>query len=160
MTKIILNHYEIEQRLPHSGNMSLLNEIIQFDKQSLTALAISHLDASNPLWQHGRINTVNGIEYAAQAMAVHGSLLINRELSEKLSENLSEQSSKTPLTGYIATVRNIIIKVPQLPAEKTPLRIEVVQLMSNEDGFTYQFHISCEQQSLISGRITVFLMQT
>lgn len=147
MTKIILNHNEIEQRLPHSDNMSLLNEIIQFDKQSLTALAISHLDANNPLWQNGRINTVNGIEYAAQAMAVHGSLL-------------SEKLSATPLTGYIATVRNIIIKVPQLPIEKTPLLINVEQLMSNEDGFTYQFHISCAQQSLILGRITVFLMHT
>ena len=148
MSQTILNHNEIEPRLPHSGNMSLLHEVIQADDNSLTALATSHLDIDNPLRLNGKIATVNGIEYAAQAMAVHGSLL-----------------SDTPQAGYIATVRNIEIKVPYLPETKshetkTPLVIEVQQLMSNDNGFTYQFHISCQQQSLISGKITVFLTQT
>ena len=148
MSQTILNHNEIESRLPHSGNMSLLHEVIQADGNSLTALATSHLDIDNPLRLNGKIATVNGIEYAAQAMAVHGSLL-----------------SDTPQAGYIATVRNIEIKVPCLPETKshetkTPLVIEVQQLMSNDNGFTYQFHISCQQQSLISGKRTVFLTQT
>jgi predicted hotdog family 3-hydroxylacyl-ACP dehydratase len=127
--------------------MSLLHEVIQADDHSLTALANSHLDIDNPLRLEDKIATVNGIEYAAQAMAVHGSLL-----------------SDTPQAGYIASVRNIEIKVPYLPEIKSPetqapLMIKVEQLMSNENGFTYQFHISCEQQLLISGKITVFLTQ-
>ncbi len=143
MIQTSLKHNEIESRLPHSGNMCLLHEVIQTDEYSLTALANSHLDIDNPLRLNGKIATVNGIEYAAQAMAVHGSLL-----------------SDTPQAGYIASVRNIEIKVPQLPETKTPLLIEVELLMSNDNGFTYQFHISCGQQSLISGKITVFLTQT
>lgn len=135
-----LNHLDIEQRLPHSGKMCLLNEVIQSDETSLIAQAVSHLDIDNPLRINDTINTINGIEYAAQAMAVHGSLLSDR-----------------PQAGYIASVRNIEIKIPTLPEQKQPLVISVEQIMSNENGFTYQFDISCEQQSLISGKITVFL---
>ena len=145
--QIILNHHEIEQRLPHSGNMSLLHEVIQADDNSLMALANSHLEIDNPLRLDGKIATVNGIEYAAQAMALHVSLL-------------SDMHSDTAQTGYLATVRNIEIKVPQLPEKNVPLVIKVERLMANENGFTYHFHISCEQQFLISGKITVFLTQT
>lgn len=135
-----LNHFEIAQRLPHAGSMCLLNEVIQSDETSLIAQAISHRNIDHPLRIDGTISTINGIEYAAQAMAVHGSLL-------------SEQAQ----SGYIASVRNINILTPVLPEKEQPLVINVIQLMSNENGFTYQFDISCEQQSLISGKITVFL---
>ncbi|MCW8929331.1 MAG: 3-hydroxylacyl-ACP dehydratase [Gammaproteobacteria bacterium] len=148
MTKIILDHINIEERLPHSGKMSLLDKVIQSDNISLTALANSHLNADNPLRLNGTISTINGIEYAAQAMAIHGSLL-----------------SDISQAGYIVSVRNIEIKKPFLPDIKSiekqePLLIYVKQLMSNENGFTYQFDISCEQESFISGKITVFLSQT
>lgn len=138
-----LNKEDIEQRLPHAGNMCLLDEVIHSDEHSLTAIAYSHQNIDNPLRLDGHISTINGIEYAAQAMAVHGSLL-----------------SETPQSGYIASIRNIVIEIPQLPDSTGPLTIKVEQLMSSENGFTYQFYISCEQQALISGKITVFLTQT
>jgi len=138
-----LNHQEIEKKLPHAGKMCLLHEVISADINSLKALAISHQDTDNPLRIKGKIAIVNGIEYAAQAMAVHGTLL-------------SEQSD-SPRSGYIATVRNIELKVPFFPENNSPLIIEVKQLMSDNNGFTYQFFISCEQEALISGKITVFL---
>ncbi len=127
--------------------MCLLHEVIHSNDTSLTAIATSHLDADNPLRVNGTIASINGVEYAAQAMAVHGSLL-----------------SDTAQSGYIATIRNIEIKTPFLSDNMSPtteaLIIKVEQLMSNENGFTYQFDITCEQESLISGKITVFLTQT
>ena len=143
LTDVTLNYREITQRLPHSGSMCLLNEVIEADSDSLTALASSHLDDDNPLRLEGRIATVNGIEYAAQAMAIHGSLL-------------SSASLETPQAGYIATVRNIEMRTEFIPETGASLLIKVQQLMSNNNGFTYQFHIHCEQQELISGKITVF----
>ena len=135
-----LNHKEIEQRLPHAGTMSLLHEVIDADKNSLTARAKSHLETNNPLRLNGKIASINGIEYAAQAMAIHGSLL----------------SDISP-AGYIAAVRNIDINVPFFPETDAPLIIAVQRLMSDKNGFSYQFHIDCEQITLISGKITVFL---
>ncbi|MDX2507533.1 MAG: hydroxymyristoyl-ACP dehydratase [Gammaproteobacteria bacterium] len=142
ISNALLNKQDIEQRLPHAGKMSLLHKVIRSDQNSLTAQAISHMESDNPLRIEGKIAMVNGIEYAAQAMAVHGSLL-------------SETRA-----GYLATVRNIDIKVPYFPETGSPLIIAVQLLMSNDNGFTYQFHLSCEQQSLISGKITVFLTHT
>ena len=151
----ILNRKEIERRLPHAGTMSLLHEIIQADETSLTAQAVSHRDADNPLRINGRIAMVNGIEYAAQAMAVHGSLVLEKKQEENKAELKSSQ-------GYIATVRNIELNAPYFPeadsSSSAALLIKVKQLMSDQNGFTYQFDIHCRQQLLISGRITVFLI--
>lgn len=139
-----LNASEIEQRLPHAGAMCLLHEVIATDSDSLTALATSHLNTDNPLRQGDKIATINGIEYAAQAMALHGSLL-------------SSASPEAPQAGYIATVRNIEMITAFIPETGAPLLITVEQLMSDSNGFTYHFYIDCEQQRLISGKITVFL---
>jgi predicted hotdog family 3-hydroxylacyl-ACP dehydratase len=142
-----LDCHEIELRLPHAGSMNLLHEIINFDQTSLNALAISHLESNNPLRVDGKIATINGVEYAAQAMAVHGSLLSERD------------GINSPVNGYIASVRNIDIQIPSFPEQASPLKIKVEQLMSNDNGFTYQFYLSCEQQLFISGKITVFLIR-
>ena len=136
-----LDQHAIEQRLPHAGKMSLLQSVTHADINCLTAKTKSHLDADNPLRIAGEIASINGVEYAAQAMAIHGSLL-----------------SDKPQAGYIATVRNIVLDIPFLPQSNSYLVIEVEQLMSDTNGFTYQFQIHCQEQSIISGKITVFLM--
>jgi len=151
----ILNREEIERRLPHAGVMSLLDKIIQADETTLTAQAVSYRDADNPLRVNGKITMVNGIEYAAQAMAVHGALVLEKKQEENKAELKSSQ-------GYIATVRNIELNSPYFPeadpSSSAALLIKVKQLMSDQNGFTYQFDIHYEQQQLISGRITIFLI--
>lgn len=141
--KTRLTHQQIEQRLPHAGKMCLLHEVIAADEQSLTATANSHLEADNPLRVDGKIAAINGVEYAAQAMAVHGSFL-----------------SDKPRAGFIATLRNIELHRPYLPENGELLYIKVQQLMSDNNGFTYQFTIDCDQQSVVSGRVTVFLIRS
>ena len=155
MLQSILNHQEIERRLPHAGSMCLLDEIIQADETTLTAQAFSYRDADNPLRVNGKIAMVNGVEYAAQAMAVHGSLVLEKKQAGSKAELKSSQ-------GYIATVRNIELNSPYFPeadpSSSAALLIKVKQLMTDQNGFTYQFDIHYEQQLLISGRITVFLI--
>lgn len=143
-----LTHQAIEHLLSHTGSMSLLNEILSADKDSLTATAISHLESNNPLRAEGSLSTVNGIEYAAQAMAVHGALLAQHSGAEYSTQK-----------GYIATVRNIEINKPFFPETEGVLLIQVRLLMSNDNGFTYEFHINYKQDEFISGKITVFLIQ-
>src|SRR5579863_4040436 len=55
--------------------MCLLEEVLSWDAQQLTCRSISHRDAGNPLRAHGRLGAACAIEYAAQALAVHGALL-------------------------------------------------------------------------------------
>ncbi len=141
-----LTHEQIEQCLPHAGKMSLLGGIDYADVNKLRASASSHLKADNPLRSRGRIACINGIEYAAQAMAVHGYLLSKT------------QSAGSVPKGYIATVRNVIIEQAFFPEHSATLDIEVVQLLADKNGFTYQFSLSYEQKALISGKITIFLI--
>jgi predicted hotdog family 3-hydroxylacyl-ACP dehydratase len=141
-----LNHSDIAQRLPHAGNMCLLDSVIQYNKLSLTALATSHLAKDNPLRLDNKIAAINGVEYAAQAMAIHASLM---------TPPLPETNNK-PM-GYLATVRNIAIISAYLPESTSPINITVTQLMSDVHGFTYEFQLSCDQALVISGKITIFL---
>lgn len=145
-----LNYQAIEKLLPHAGKMSLLNKVICADEKKLTATAISHKEHDNPLRINGTLSTLNGIEYAAQAMALHGAL-----------SAVYSGSKNTPQSGYIVAVRNIEIKLPFFPENAGELIIDVEKLMSNDNGFTYQFQINAqlkqEQNELISGKITVFL---
>ncbi|WP_214660462.1 hypothetical protein [sulfur-oxidizing endosymbiont of Gigantopelta aegis] len=126
--------------------MCLLDCVVQYDTLNLTALATSHQSNDNPLRVGNKIATINGIEYAAQAMAIHASLI-----AEKTSND------DTVAMGYLATVRNICIKTPYLPENSGPLSILVTQLMSDGHGFTYEFQLSCDQTIVISGKITIFL---
>ncbi|MCU7801490.1 MAG: hypothetical protein KZQ70_15500 [gamma proteobacterium symbiont of Lucinoma myriamae] len=148
-----LNRQEIEQRLPHAGKMSLLDKVTHADLLTLSASAVSHLNSDNPLRFNNKLSSINGIEYAAQAMAIHSFLL-----SELKSPNINTEDSRQ--TGYIATVRNIDIFTPDFPETESVIKIEVEQLMSDTNGFTYQFHISDGKKTLISGKITVFLTHT
>ena len=71
-----LDHAWIEQHIPHKGRMCLLDEVLSWDatphplpQRQRTARR------DNPLRAHGRLGAACGIEYAAQAMAVHGALV-------------------------------------------------------------------------------------
>ena len=55
--------------------MCLLDAVLDWDDARITCRATSHADPANPLRADGRLGAANGIEYAAQAMAVHGALL-------------------------------------------------------------------------------------
>ena len=78
--------------------MCLLDSVVCWNSHSITCLATSHRDANNPLARDGRLDAICGIEYAAQAMAVHFGLSAGRR----------------PLSGYLASVRDVICHVDRL----------------------------------------------
>ncbi len=55
--------------------MCLLDAVRDWSAEAITCTATSHTDPANPLRADGRLGAANGIEYAAQAMAIHGALL-------------------------------------------------------------------------------------
>ena len=75
MKRNLLNHAAIAARIPHQGSMCLLDTVVDWSDTSISCSAISHRDPANPLRAEARLGAANGIEYAAQAMAVHGRLL-------------------------------------------------------------------------------------
>ena len=70
-----LNHAEIAARIPHAGNMCLLDSMQSASETDIMCSAVSHQSPDNPLRSHGRLGAAVAVEYAAQAMALHGSIL-------------------------------------------------------------------------------------
>ena len=137
-----LNSDDIEALIPHSGAMSLLSQVVSWDKDGITCLASSHRTLDNPLRNEGCLPSVCGVEYAAQVMAVHGALF-------------GTEQNREPRPGYIALVKNLRLEVARLDDIDPDMTIKVNLLISDQDNYIYQFIILAEGRELMSGRVTI-----
>ena len=137
-----LNHAWIANHIPHQGEMCLLDHVEQWDKETIVCHASSHRDIDNPLRAHGQLGIACGIEYAAQAMAVHGALL-------------APIDSITPKVGYLVSVRGVTMAVSRLDDIPTDLLISASCIMVNESNMLYQFSIHAHDKLLLEGRAAV-----
>lgn len=139
-----LNREQLCGLIPHAGSMCLLNSVEEWDDDHIVCTAVSHHDADNPLRKNTRVPAVCGIEYGAQAMAVHGGLLAGED---------------EPAVGFLASVRNVDLKISSLDECGKLLRVTARKLLSNETNQMYEFEISDDDKLVISGRAAVFLQK-
>ena len=140
-----LDAAQIARLIPHQGDMCLLAVVTQYDPQSITCRATSHRLVTNPLRENGLLHSVCGVEYAAQAMAIHGTLI-------------SGQTDKPPRGGRLAGVRSLDLKVNRLDDIKADLEINATQLMGDENSMVYSFTVAAAGRNLLEGKATVILM--
>src|SRR5579864_9625666 len=108
-----LDRHWIEQHIPHEGRVCLLDEVLSWDARHIRCRSATHRTADNPLRAHGRLGAACGIEYAAQAMAVHGALVAaSAPLASTVSRSV--RSSLGAAVGYLASVRNVALHVARL----------------------------------------------
>ena len=108
-----LDRHWIEQHIPHKGRMCLLDEVLSWDATRIRCRSATHRTADNPLRAHGRLGAACGIEYAAQAMAVHGALVAaSAPLASAMSDHV--RGSWRGAVGYLASVRNVALHVTRL----------------------------------------------
>jgi predicted hotdog family 3-hydroxylacyl-ACP dehydratase len=139
-----LDHDWIARHIPHQGSMCLLDGVDAWDQQCIQCRASSHRAADNPLRASGRLGAACGIEYAAQAMAVHGALL-------------APQDSASPRVGYLVSVRGTQLHVARLDDIAADLRIEATCITRSENNILYQFSLSAAGQLLLDGRAAVVI---
>ena len=140
---LLPDHAWIAAHIPHQGGMCLLDRVLAWDAQHIRCAATSHRSPGNPLREQGRLGVSNAIEYAAQAMAVHGVLLAGDD---------------QPLgVGYLASIRSVRLHVERLDDIAAPLRVEVIRLSGDDALILYQFAISATGQCLVEGRASVVL---
>lgn len=149
-----MNHAAICARLPHAGRMCLLERLESWDDDSITCIATSHRDADNPLRHGGQLHAVAGVEYAAQAMALHGNLLSAPVLS------LVEGTDTLPAIGYLASVRDLKLELEDLGTVAEDLRVTARRLSGDASGFIYEFEIHAGTRALLSGRLAAKLLAT
>lgn len=139
----MLDHTWIAAHIPHQGNMCLLDSVIEWSESSITCRATSHTGPGNPLRAEGRLGAANGIEYAAQAMAIHGALLAN----------VDDQ----PRQGYLTSVRSVALNVARLDDLPGELTVQAERLSGDSNNILYQFSLSHDGRCLLEGRAAVVL---
>jgi predicted hotdog family 3-hydroxylacyl-ACP dehydratase len=138
----MIKHDELCSLIPHSFDMCLLDRVEFWDSDKIICLSCSHLFQTNPLRREECLSSVHLLEYAAQAMAVHGGLH-NREQGLHMTE------------GYLAALRDVTLNLCELNKLQTELRIEANKVLSQGGNMIYTFTVSTEGIALASGRATV-----
>jgi len=139
----VLDHAAIAARIPHQGSMCLLASVVDWSETRIACRAASHADPDNPLRAEGRLGAASGIEYAAQAMAVHGSMLA------KVGDR--------PRQGYLTSVRNVQLHVARLDDLPGEVDVEAERLSGDANHVLYQFSVSHAGRCLLEGRAAVIL---
>lgn len=145
LTPQSLDRIAIAARIPHQGSMCLLDRVTEWDAQQIRCSASSHRAPDNPLRAHGRLASLCGIEYAAQAMAIHGALLAQTAVGTR------------PRAGYLASVRGVSLTVASLDDLDDDLHIEAERLSGSDNTILYAFRVCCAARELVSGRASVIL---
>lgn len=133
----------LASHLPHRGAMCLLDEIVDWDAQRLTARARGHADPRHPLRRHDRLPIACAIEYGAQAAAAHGALL--------------DEQAAVPAAGFLASARGVAFHASRLDDIVPPLDIEVERAGEGAGGVLYAFRVSAAGVSLAEGRLAIVL---
>jgi predicted hotdog family 3-hydroxylacyl-ACP dehydratase len=133
----------IAKVIPHTGNMCLLDGVLECDAQRIRCISSTHRSVDNPMRTGDELLALCGIEYAAQAMAVHGAWDANFE--------------QKPRAGYLAALRDVTCHTMRLDNLSDDLIIEAERMMGDEARVIYQFKIQAGKTMIMSGRATVVL---
>jgi predicted hotdog family 3-hydroxylacyl-ACP dehydratase len=133
----------IAAHIPHQGDMCLLNATVGWSETAISCRASSHADPANPLRAEGRLGAAAGIEYAAQAMAIHGALLA--------------AGDDQPRQGYLTSVRSVSLHVARLDDQPGELDVQAERLSGDGNNILYQFAVSHAGRCLLEGRAAVVL---
>ncbi len=139
-----LDRAGIALRIPHSGTMCLLDRLESWSPGEIHCVANNHTRADNPLRSASGLLAPAAIEYAAQAMALHGSLVA--------------PPGTAPSPGYIASVRNVRFAALRLDIVAGDLQIRATRLAGGANEVMYAFSVrDLAGVALAEGRAAVVL---
>lgn len=87
---------------------------------------------------------ITGLEYAAQAMAVHVGLT-------------TDISKRNASVGYLGAVRDLQIHSNTFQQIAENLTIETTLLLGQHMSFIYAFSIKASEATLLQGRASIFI---
>lgn len=133
----------IAARIPHQGNMCLLDGVDGWSGEHIDCHALGHTDPAHPLRAQGRLGAASGIEYAAQAMAVHGALVAPAQAA--------------PRQGYLTSVRGVTLHAERLDDLDGRLRVRAERVSGDAHHVLYRFSVHHHERCLLEGRAAVVL---
>ena len=139
----MLSDRRIEDLLPHVGAMRMIAAVRRWDEDEIECEACSHRDPANPLRIDGRLPAICGLEYGAQAMAVHGALVAGRDAK--------------PRVGLLVAAHELEWKVARLDDIAGALTVRARRLLGSAYQVAYEFDLRDGERSLVHGRASVML---
>jgi predicted hotdog family 3-hydroxylacyl-ACP dehydratase len=127
--------------VPHAHLMCLLERVVSHGEHSIQCVAESHRRADNPLRRDGRLAALHLVEYAAQAMAVHGALTAGGKVRP----------------GMLAALREIRLHAAFIECVESELVIEAIRRYVQPAGSLYEFRVQGDGRVLAEGRIAIAL---
>jgi predicted hotdog family 3-hydroxylacyl-ACP dehydratase len=143
---MLLKRAWIEEHIPHQGRMCLLDEVCEWDMQHIRCRSATHRAADNPLRSQDRLGIACGIEYAAQAMALHAALAA-----------YGAPAAGAPEIGFLAAVRDVLLRVSRLDDIESDLICEATLVAGDGRTAIYEFALRDNRRNLLSGRATILL---
>jgi predicted hotdog family 3-hydroxylacyl-ACP dehydratase len=134
----------IAAHIPHEGRMCLLDQVLRWDQHSIECASGTHRATDHPLRAHDRLGAACALEYAAQAMAVHGALV-------------QPQPARTGRFGMLASARALDLYVTRLDDVPDDLIIRARCEHADARGALYNFTVSAAQGLLAQGRASLLL---
>jgi predicted hotdog family 3-hydroxylacyl-ACP dehydratase len=134
----------IARRIPHQFDMCLLDAVRHWSPEAIECEARLEGLGTHPLRAaNGAVGAVHAVEYAAQAMAVHGALIAGL--------------SDAPKAGYLASVRGVNLHVDTIAASDAPLRVHAERLSGDDRNVLYAFRVDGARGTVADGRAAVVL---
>jgi predicted hotdog family 3-hydroxylacyl-ACP dehydratase len=138
----MLARAEWQHLIPHAGGMCLLDRVLAWDDTAIHLSADSHRAPDNPLRSDGRLRAVHLCEYGAQAMAVHGGLLAQRD-------------GAVAAPGLLVSLRAVTLQVARIDDLAGALDVHAEKLAASEASWQYAFRIEHRGRVIASGRAAV-----
>lgn len=133
----------IEHLLPHVGAMRMIAAVLRWSDEDIECVAHSHRDPANPLRIDGTLPAVCGLEYGAQAMALHGALVVGRDAK--------------PRVGLLVAAHELVWRVARLDTIGGELIVRARRLLGSANQVAYEFDVLDIERSLVHGRASVML---
>ncbi|CAN5682426.1 phosphotransferase [soil metagenome] len=144
MTPQTLDRAGIARRIPHSGTMCLLDRLESWSADAIHCTTGTHTASDNPLRTASGLLAPNAIEYAAQAMALHGGMLA--------------VEGSVPSAGFLASARNVKMAVERLDDIAGLLHVRARRLSGDARQVLYEFDLTdSEGRAIADGRAVVVL---
>ena len=129
--------------IPHTGAMSLLDEVLEWDAEHLLGRSRQHAQSSNPLRTDAGLRAIHLCEYGAQAAAVHGALQ-------------ARACGIQGPPGLLAALREVRLECRWV-TDPAALDIQVWRVHSDAAAALYTFRVTQHGQRLAEGRVLIAL---
>jgi predicted hotdog family 3-hydroxylacyl-ACP dehydratase len=153
-----LDRQAIAARIPHAGAMCLLDRVISWDEQHIECAAFGGAminGSPHPLAQDGKVPATAAIEYAAQAMALHGRL-VQEQLQADKADKANKAVQETPRRGFLAALRSVRLHCRWLEAGEPALTVRAERFAGDAVQVLYDFEVRTTAP-IAQGRAVVVL---